>query len=84
MPELSIMRQALARGTFQREEARALLEQAQAVYARYAHHAGLGEHAAALRALVRASALWTHATYKEFLEEQLVKAPPPEAYRPLE
>jgi hypothetical protein len=33
---------------------------------------------------VEASAAWTHATWKEFLEEGVIKAKQPEAYRPLE
>ena len=38
----------------------------------------------ALKALVKASAFWTHATHKEFLEEPFVMAPLPQAYRALE
>ena len=38
---------------------------------------------AACGELVRASALWTHATWKEFLEEDVVKTSAPEAYRPI-
>ena len=38
----------------------------------------------ACRELARASALWTHATWKEFLEEDVVKTGVPEAYRPIQ
>jgi|YNPNPStandDraft_1061719.scaffolds.fasta_scaffold17705_2 multimeric flavodoxin WrbA len=82
-PALSIIRQALAQGTFVNPEAAVLLEQADKEWARFAQHHSLGERREAIRALVKASALWTHATWKEFLEEQLIKAPPPKAYRPL-
>lgn len=83
-PALSIIRQALAQGTFARAEAIERLAQADEAFQRFAHHRALGEHRQAIEALVRASALWTHATWAEFLEEELIKAPPPEAYRPLD
>lgn len=82
--EFSIIRRALAHKTFRKEEALALLGQADEAFEASARHRALGEERLALQALVRASALWTHATWKEFLEEQLIKAPPPKAYRPLE
>jgi multimeric flavodoxin WrbA len=83
-PSHSIIHQALAQGTFRRPEALELLKQADAEFARFTEHYALGEQRESIRALVKASALWTHATWKEFLEEQLVKAPPPKAYRPLD
>jgi len=83
-PEFSIIRRALARGTFAREEAVALLSQADQAFEEFVRHYRLNEQERAIKALVRASALWTHATWKEFLEEDLVGAPPPEAYRPLD
>lgn len=82
-PALSIIRHALSQGTFNNPQALALLEEADREFQRFAQHQSLGEKREALRSLVKASALWTHATWKEFLEEQLIKAPPPEAYRPL-
>ncbi len=41
------------------------------------------EQEAACGPLVRAGALWMHATWKEFLKEEVVKTSTPEAYRPL-
>lgn len=82
-PEHSLIRQALARGAFSRDEARALLSDADAALDAFWTARSNGTPAEAIRALVKASALWTHATWKEFLEEQLIKAPPPSAYRPL-
>jgi hypothetical protein len=32
---------------------------------------------------VKAGALWTHATWKEFLEEEVIGTPAPGAYRPI-
>jgi multimeric flavodoxin WrbA len=41
------------------------------------------KHEEACDQLVKASALWTHATWKEFLEEDVVKTGVPSAYRPV-
>jgi hypothetical protein len=71
-------------GAFTRQEAVALLaeagEQLKAALALY----GKGRHPEACRHLVRASALWTHATWKEFLEEDVIKAGVPATYRPID
>jgi len=82
--EQSLIRRGLTQGTFQRPEARALLEEALPLLkeALYQYHHGSREEAT--KALVRASALWTHATWKEFLEEDVIGVAQPEAYRPLE
>jgi multimeric flavodoxin WrbA len=82
--ELSIVSASLARGTFSREEAVALLEQAQGALDGHWQAARTGTRGDAIRALVRASALWTHATWKEFLETDLIGVAPPKAYRPLD
>ncbi|MBN1400235.1 MAG: flavodoxin family protein [Anaerolineae bacterium] len=81
--ELSLIERSLAQGTFQREEALNLLRQADEAFQTAVRCERMGQRQAAIEALVRASALWTHATWKEFLEEQLIGAPPPETYRPL-
>jgi len=83
-PTRSIIRQALAQSAFKKPEATAFLADADKEFERFAEHQSLSEGREAIGALVRASALWTHATWKEFLEEQLIKAPPPKAYRPLD
>jgi multimeric flavodoxin WrbA len=82
--EFSVIRRALAHRTFHKEEAIALLGQAHEAFSACLQHRQLGEERQALRMLVKASALWTHATWKEFLEEDLIRVPPPQAYRPLE
>jgi len=43
-----------------------------------------GKKEAASKQLVQASALWTHATWKEFLEDKVIGSEVPEAYRPIE
>ena len=70
--------------TFRREEAVELLAQARAPFEEALALFAAGEVAAASRHLVRASALWTHATWKEFLEEDVVGTLVPSAYRPIE
>jgi len=83
-PTLSIIRRALARRVFKRKEAIDLLRKADEEFEKFSHHYSLGEIKEAIRSLVRVSALWTHATWKEFLEEKLIKASPPEAYHPID
>ncbi len=82
-PEFSIIKRALARGTFARAEAVAFLKEADKALDESMQYESLGKREQAIRTLVRASARWTHATWKEFLEEDLIQTPPPKAYRPL-
>jgi hypothetical protein len=58
-------------------EARDLLDAALALYRE-------GRHPEACHPLVRASALWTHATWEEFLQDDVIGADVPGAYRPIE
>ncbi|MCD6530173.1 flavodoxin family protein [Candidatus Bathyarchaeota archaeon] len=83
-PELSVIKWSLAHGTFKRKEAVDLLKKADEEFNKFSHHYSLRNYEEAIKSLVKASAFWTHATWKEFLEEQLIKAPPPKVYRPLE
>lgn len=80
--ERSLIAQGL--DTFSRQEAVALLEEARERLEEALASYGEGRHLDACRQLVRASALWTHATWKEFLEADVVKADVPAAYRPIE
>ena len=82
-PELSIIKRALAQGAFSKAEAIALLQDADKAFDESMHYESLGKREQAIRSLVKASALWTHATWKEFLETDLIRVPPPRAYRPL-
>jgi multimeric flavodoxin WrbA len=74
---------ALGQDTFRQQEAIALLreahEQLENALALYRE----GQHPEACRHLVRASALWTHATWKEFLQDDVIRADVPAAYRPI-
>ncbi|MBT3344716.1 MAG: flavodoxin family protein [Gemmatimonadetes bacterium] len=69
--------------SFNNEEALDLLRQAREPFeGALAHFAG-GDRQAACADLVRASALWTHATWQEFLASDVIKSEVPGAYRPL-
>jgi len=81
--EHSLIQRGLSQGTFQHPEARALLEQALPKLRRALALRRLGNLEAATQALVEASAAWTHATWKEFLEQGVIGAKQPDAYRPL-
>jgi multimeric flavodoxin WrbA len=80
--ERSLIAQGL--GTFRRQEAIELLQEALGPFEDALALYGEGRYADACRQLVRASALWTHATWREYLEEDVIKAGVPEAYRPIE
>jgi hypothetical protein len=69
--------------SFHREEARILLEQARLPFEEALACYHRGEREEACRQLVAASAFWTHATWKEFLEDDVVGSGVPPAYRPL-
>ena len=69
---------------FERREAVDLLQQAREPFERALQLYREGKQEAACHQLVRASALWTHATWTEFLEQDVIKSGVPDAYRPME
>ncbi|MBI4550728.1 MAG: flavodoxin family protein [Candidatus Latescibacteria bacterium] len=81
--EDSLIGRALAEGSFKRPEAIDLLQKAGTEFkqalASYLEH----NQEAASQHLIKAADFWTNATWKEFLEETVIKAPQPEAYRSL-
>jgi len=79
----SMIEKSLRNGTFKRQEAIELLEKASAEFKEAVKYYRLHDYENAIRYLVKSSSFWTHATWKEFLEEQAIKASPPQAYRPL-
>jgi multimeric flavodoxin WrbA len=81
--EDSLIEVGLTQGTFQREEARKCLEEAREPMQQAIAAWRLQDHEAAQRYLLRASALWTRATWLEFLEQNVVSAPQPSVYRPI-
>ena len=76
-------RSLLVEGHFEEAEARSLLAEAQPLLVKALAAWRAGELEAATRHLLAASALWTRATWLEFLEEDVIKAKQPEVYRPL-
>ena len=79
----SLMQRGLTQGTFKRPEARELLEQSLAGFRRVIALQRQGDLKSATEALVESTAAWAEATWKEFLEEDVIKASKPSAYRPL-
>jgi multimeric flavodoxin WrbA len=79
--ERSLVARAIA--TFRNPEAVELVRQAlpELRLALEAHAAGKPEEA--ILHLVAAGTRWTHATWKEFLEDEVIGAPIPETYRPV-
>ena len=78
----SLIAEGLA--SFERDEALSLLQQAREPFERALKLYQEGQEEAACHELVRASALWAHATWSEFLAEDVVKTTVPGAYRPLD
>jgi len=79
----SLIEMGLRHNRFTRKEAIELLEKAGEEFQKAVKYYNLNDHENATRHLVRASSFWTHATWKEFLEEQAIGVAPPKAYRPL-
>jgi len=79
----SIPERALREGTFKRPEAVELLRKARDEFAVVLKHYAAGDVRRTARHLVKAASFWTHATWLEFLEREVIKAPPPKTYRPL-
>ena len=81
--QASLMEKALKHGIFRNHEAVELLQKACAEFQEAIKYYELNDYQKANSHLVKAGSFWTHATWKEFLEDQVIKATPPTAYRPL-
>ncbi len=81
--ETSIMARASAAGSFGSPHARELLDRAQAELTQTLELHRAGDRIGAARSLADASAYWTHATWLEFLAEEVIGTQQPQAYRPL-
>lgn len=79
-------RSLIARGiaTFRQTDAVRLLQEALPELRQALEHHAAGNPEAAIPHLVAAGSRWTHATWKEFLEDDAIGASIPEAYRPVE
>jgi len=81
--QTSLIEKALRNFIFKNQEAVELLEKASEEFQVAVKFYNMKDYENANRHLVRASSFWTHATWKEFLEEQAIGSAPPEVYRPL-
>lgn len=81
--QASLIEKALRQRTFSNQEAIGLLEKASEEFQNAVKYYNLNDYENANGHLVKASSFWTHATWKEFLEEQVIGSAPPEVYRPL-
>jgi len=81
--ETSVPFKAVQAGKFNNPEAKPLIEKAcEHLKSAIVHYNGKDRKAAACELALTAK-FWTNATFKQFLEKDVVKAPIPEAYRPL-
>lgn len=81
--EDSLMEIGLRLGTFVKPEAIELLRKSQEEFKKAMNAYRLNDYRQANEHLVAAGAYWAHATYEEFLAEQVIKATIPPVYRPL-
>lgn len=81
--EDSLPEQALRHGTFERAEAQELLQKASDTLRSAVAHYRQHDVARACELLVEASSYWTHATWGEFLEQEVIGTAPPPVYRPM-
>lgn len=82
LPEDSMARKALEKKTFGRERALEMLTRADKKIQKAFELLDAGKDVEARDALSDGSALWTEATWREFLEEDVIGVTKPEAYRP--
>jgi multimeric flavodoxin WrbA len=80
----SLPEQALRHGLFHQPEALGLLQEAADGLKEVIRLHNLGNLEEAQKHLVRVSASWVRATWKEFLREEVIRADVPDAYRPLD
>lgn len=81
--EGSLIEYGLKNKTFKKEESIRLLKKAKEQLIQAINAYRSKDHVKAQRYIIASSAYWTHATWKEFLEREVVKTPPPEVYRPI-
>jgi len=81
--EESLPEQALRHGTFEEPEALELLQKASDTLRAAVSCYRLHDLTEACELLVEASSYWTHSTWGEFLEQQVIGTAPPPVYRPM-
>ncbi len=83
LAENSIIAAALQEDVFQDPEAAEHLTKAQEEFHNSVRLYRAGEYTAAARSLAEASAYWTQATWREFLQDDVIGVAKPQAYRPI-
>lgn len=81
--EPSLMEQSLRRDLFKNPQAIKHLKKSLSKLKQALRYYNLKDYTNTIKYLVSSSSYWTHATWKEFLEEGVVKGTQPDAYRPL-
>lgn len=81
--QASLMEKSIRHKSFKNQEAIELLEKASAEFQEAVRYYNLNNYESANKHLVKAGSFWTHATWKEFLEAQVIRVAQPKAYRPL-
>jgi len=79
----SLIRRWIAKGGFRREGVAEALAEADKELSEAIRYRNLMDYEKACRHLVLSSAFWTKATWRELLEQDIVRAPQPEVYRPI-
>ena len=79
----SLIEKALRDKTFRRPEAVEHLERARDEFRITLRYWRAANIRAAAHHLARAGTFWTHATWQEFLERNVIRTTQPQAYRPL-
>lgn len=82
--EDSLIEYALAQGTVEDPASREMLEDARTALIESLNAWNLKDYEKCQRALLKASALWTHATFNEISKDLGIKVGVPGAYRPLQ
>jgi len=80
----SMTHTALAQGAFKKERALVALTKADELLESSFENMQRGDRDTAIDLLSDGSALWTEATWREFLEEEVIGVEKPKAYRPVE
>lgn len=80
----SMIEYALSQGTVKRNESREMLEEARKFLIESLNAWNLRDMRTAQKFLIKASALWTHATFTEASEKLGIEVGVPESYRPLQ
>ena len=83
LENLKMVEEAYRRGAFKKAKAIDFLGKALPHYKEASQYYKMGNYEESMKQLNIALSYWTHATWAEYLEEEVIKAIPPKVYRPL-